>query len=77
MLTAKRRGLIRVLVGSVFLLFLGTVVFHWGWQGWTTGEIMIRSRGRQAYLAVAGGAHAGAFQLKVWTNMLIGGALIL
>jgi len=48
-----------------------------GWEGWTTGEVMLHPRGRQSYLAVAGGPHADMFLLKVWGLLLVGGALVL
>lgn len=75
--SAKRRGFIRVLVGGVLVSVLGMLLFVWGWQGWSTGEVILHPKGREAYLAAAGGPHEVAFAFAVWTRLLFGGVLLL
>lgn len=72
---AKRRGFIRTLVSALILSGLGVLVFLWGWEGWTSGEIMVHSKGRQAFLAAAGGPYPITFLLTVWGYLLFGGVL--
>ncbi|RYH21156.1 MAG: hypothetical protein EON54_25780 [Alcaligenaceae bacterium] len=40
-----------------------------------SGEILIRPKRGQAYLAVATGPDAGAFLFEVWSHLLVGGTL--
>lgn len=72
---AKRRGLIRIFVGALILSGLGMIVFLWGWEGWTSGEIMVHLKGRPAFLAAAGGPYPLTFWVTVWGYLLVGGLL--
>lgn len=74
---AKRRGFVRTFVGALILSGLGMVVFLWGWEGWTSGEIMVHPKGRQAFLAAAGGPYSKTVLFTVWGCLLVGGVLSL
>lgn len=77
LISAKRRGFIRTFVSALILSSFGFLLVLWGWDGWTSGEIMVHPKGSQAYLAGAGGPDSDAFSLKVWSCLLVGGALSL
>lgn len=77
LISAKRRGFIRTLVSALILSSFGLLLVLWGWDGWTSGEIMVHPKGRQAYLAGAGDPNSNAFLFKVWSCLLVGGVLSL
>jgi len=73
----KTKGIIRVTLFAGALLLFGLALAYLGWQGWSTGEIVIRAKGREPFLAIAVGPTSTTFQLQVWMLMLLGGAAIL
>jgi hypothetical protein len=77
MKAAKLRGFIRTFVGALILSSFGMIVFLWGLEGWTSGEIMVHPKGRQAFLAAAGGPDPKTFLFTVWGYLLVGGVLSL
>ena len=58
------------------LLFVGIALAFLGWQGWSSGEIVIHAKGKQPFLARATGPTSAAFHTEVWTFMLLGGSAI-
>jgi hypothetical protein len=77
LISAKRTGFIRTFVSALILSIFGFLLVLWGWNGWTSGEIMVHPKGRQAYLAGAGGPNSDAFSFEVWSCLLVGGVLSL
>jgi len=72
----KTKGIIRAALFASALLLFGVALAYLGWQGWSIGEIVVRAKGKEPFLATAVGPTSTTFQIQVWTFMLLGGAAI-
>ncbi|RZJ13844.1 MAG: hypothetical protein EON50_08295 [Acidovorax sp.] len=66
------KSALRAHMGTAALLIVGITLLVFSVNGLISGEIIVRSRGAQPYVAYAAGPHATAFAWNAWGCLALG-----